>query len=124
SSGGAKSTSRQTIKLLEARKADDAVLKALQRDTDDYFRVSKHVRELSRAAMREQGKAEQRLDEAARLLDESSKRSSAEPVRKQLEFESSELKNMREYYLERAKASAELVGKPAPDWELKDLQDK
>jgi len=113
-----------TIELVGESTLPPKQLARLADEMDTYFDGHDRSFQLLLHASDDVSLAEKRLDEANAILKQARSRLTladfAEPLAKSIE----DNKNARNYYLDEAKRKAEVIGQPAPEWELKDLADK
>lgn len=98
--------------------------KTLREDSDRYFATDQKYDDLIDQAMREPERMQTLLDEAAALLSSAREQTSAEIIREQLDNQINNHASMADYAKRTAEERAQLVGKPAPEWETTDFEGK
>ena len=118
-----KGTGGTELKSSELR--DAAWLKSFAADADRYFAASKAYDDLTTRAAKEAGAASAALLARAETALKDARAGVSLPTFKdQLDHQVRRHGQMASYYAEEASNRAAVLGKPAADWELKDLEGK
>jgi peroxiredoxin len=117
-----KGTGTVTLTSIEEQSPDQ--IKALEQDATRYFAANEKYEELTTAAGKDAEHVNDLLAQAEKTLKEAKDALKVPVLRDQIDEQLKEHKQMESYYTEEAKNRAAVLGKPAADWETKDLDGK
>ncbi len=121
---GFKGKGSGSVELTAVETRDAAWLASVVPAADRYFAASKAYEKATEAASKDAAKADALLA-AAKAALQSARDAIDQPIfREQLDHEIAKHDGIAKYYADSAKRRAEVVGKPAADWELKGLDGK
>ena len=121
---GFKGKGTGSTELTGVEKRDAAWLKAFAPAADRYFAASKAYEKATEAASKDAAKADSLLADAKKALEKARDAIDHPIFREQLDRQIAEHASMASYYADSAKRRAEVLGKPAAEWELKGLDGK
>jgi len=110
--------------LASVETRDDAWTKAFAQGAERYFAANKAYEKATEESARAGDKAGDVLAKAKEILASARKEIEDPYFQKQIDSQISSHDGMISYYVKSANQRAEVVGKPAPDWELKDFDGK
>jgi hypothetical protein len=121
---GFKGKGTGAVELTSAETRDAAWLGRFAPATERYFAASKAYEHATREAAKDAGKSKTLLADAKAAL-QAARDAIDEPIlREQLDSQLARHDSMASYYADSAQRRAEVVGKPAADWELEGLDGK
>ena len=121
---GFKGKGSGSMELTAAETRDAAWLASFAPAADRYFAASKVYEQATEEASKDASKAKALLDDAKATL-KSARDAIDQPIfREQLDHQIARHDGMVSYYVDSAKRRANVVGKPAADWDLKGLDGK
>ncbi len=121
---GFKGKGSGSVELTAVETRDAAWLKSFAPAADRYFATSKAYENATEAASKDAAKADSLLADAKAAL-KSARDAIDQPIlREQLDHQIAQHDGMAKYSADSAKRRAEVVNKPAADWELKGLDGK
>ncbi|HKI18301.1 MAG TPA: TlpA disulfide reductase family protein [Isosphaeraceae bacterium] len=121
---GFKGKGSGSMELTAVETRDAAWLASFAPAADRYFAASKAYERATEAASKDAAKADALLADAKAAL-KSARDAIDQPIfREQLDHQIAQHDGMAKYYADSAKRRADVVGKPAADWELKGLDGK
>jgi peroxiredoxin len=121
---GFKGKGTTTLELQTIKEKDDAWMKQFAEEAEHYFAANQTYEELIRKVTKQFKDASALLDKAAKTLQSVRDKVTLPVLREQVDRQIKDHANHVRYYKEEADRLAEIVGKPAPDWEVKDLDGK
>jgi thiol-disulfide isomerase/thioredoxin len=114
-----KGTGEAELKSVEMR--DEKFMKEFADASDRYFQASKQCEKLTERATKEPSETKNLLALAETTLTEARNAITQPMFRESLDHQLASHKQMTSYYEQQARDRAEVVGKPAAEWEAKDL---
>lgn len=113
-----------TLELQTIKEKDDAWMKRFAEETDRYFAANQDYEELTRKVTKQFQDASSLLEKAEKTLQKVRDKLTVPILREQVDRQIKDHANQVRYLKEEAERLAAVVGKPAPDWEVKDLDGK
>ncbi|HEY7158593.1 MAG TPA: TlpA disulfide reductase family protein [Gemmataceae bacterium] len=114
----------ETLELQGIKEQDEAWMKRFAEEAEYYFAANKAYEELTSKVTKRFKDAAALLDEAEKTLKDARDKLTVPILREQADQQIEDHANTARYRKEEAQRLAEVVGKPAPDWEVKDLDGK
>jgi thiol-disulfide isomerase/thioredoxin len=114
----------ETLELQGVKERDDAWMKQFAEEAECYFAANKAYEELTSKATKQFKDAPALLAEAEKTLKDVRDKLTVPILREQVDGQIKDDAGLTNYRKERAERLAEVVGKPAPAWEVKDLDGK
>ncbi len=110
--------------LTSVSQLDPEKLKAFSAETDRYFAANAAYQDATRKAATAAKDTEPILAQAEKALKEARETLTLPALRDQIDGQLKRHEQLRSYYVEEAKSRAKVLGKPAADWEVKDIAGK
>ncbi len=117
-----KGTGTVTLTSIEEQSPDQ--IKALAQEATRYFAANEKYDDLTTAAGKDAEHVKDLLAQAETTLKEANEALKVRVLREQIDAQLKKHKQMESYYTEEAKNRADVLGKPAAEWETKDLEGK
>jgi thiol-disulfide isomerase/thioredoxin len=121
---GFKGKGTSTLELQTVKEQDDAWMKRFAEETDRYFAANQMYEELTGKVTKQFKDASTLVAEAEKTLQTVRDKLTLSILREQVDEQIRNHANQARYLKEKAERLTAVVGKPAADWEVKDLDGK
>jgi peroxiredoxin len=121
---GFKGKGSTTLELQKIKENDDVWMKRFAEESDRYFAANQEYEELTRKVTKQFKDASSLLEKAEKTLQDVRDKLTVPVLREQVDQQITNHAKQVRYLKEEAERLAAVMGKPAPDWEIKDLDGK